>query len=164
MVYPKAAAGHFVSANVAAVDARPTSEGKLYAEMTVTELKVEYYKCTPFEGCIGSCTEEEQEQEYFDYEQCPGAIGEGNCATGYMGDRCSSCEPHNSDVTCVDETSPPNGYYRLNERCEPCPCSWFTFQRIMICVCKYTINIIGSIKRRNGLDQSSAGSFLNDCL
>jgi hypothetical protein len=116
MAVPEAAAGHFVRETPAAFD-----------EMELSALAEQYHKCTPFEACVGSCTEAELSNEAPEYALCAGASGEDSCANGYQGDRCSECAPFDeSRGECSTADVMPNGYYRLDQICEPCECSWLT--------------------------------------
>ena len=95
--------------------------------MGLDELAKQYHKCTPFEACVGSCTELELAVEAPDYAACAGGSGEDSCATGYQGDRCSECTPFDaSRGECSAADVEPNGYYRLDQICEPCECTWLT--------------------------------------
>jgi hypothetical protein len=74
-----------------------------------------------------------------DYGSCPGAESGQICALGYTGSRCSACVEYDETVGECDGLETPNGYYRLNEFCEPCPCTWLTFSRIMMIGCLFAI-------------------------
>lgn len=127
MVFPQAAAGYFVSERVPA-----------YAEMEHDELLQQYYKCTPFEACVGACTAAQLTSDTPDYAACDGASGEDSCAPGYTGDRCSQCAPYDPRRPCSTEESVlnrpelANGWYRLDQECKPCTCTWFTPMNIML--------------------------------
>ena len=49
-----------------------------------------------------------------------------SCSPGYEGLRCAECIMTDPSVTCGDGVT--NGYFRLDQRCEPCPCSVFGFK------------------------------------
>jgi hypothetical protein len=122
MIYPQASAGHFVRQGVST-----------YAEMDLDELAEQYYQCMPFEACVGSCTVAQLLPAQPDYSLCSGAMGEESCNTAYRGDRCSECVAYDpTRGECSDSDTETNGYYRLNNICEPCTCSWFTFNRIVV--------------------------------
>jgi len=132
LIFPKAAAGHFVREEIPA-----------YATMDLGQLVQQYYKCTPFEACVGSCTEAELLVDPPDYAACAGTSGELSCAKPYTGDRCSQCKPFDETRgECSDADTEPNGYYRLDQICEPCTCSWFTFGRILMIVFLVTLIIM----------------------
>ena len=64
-----------------------------------------------------------------------GSVGSEACTEGYEGVRCSLCVRYKSDGNeCNDqgEILIPNGYYRMNQRCEPCPCTWMTFDVVVM--------------------------------
>ena len=110
---------------------RDNGHFKAYATTSRDALAQQYYKCMPFEACVGSCPEAELKQaedtgQRYDYSMCPGASGLASCTIAYTGDRCSQCTPFdpNREGPCVDST--PNGYYRLDQICEPCECTWLT--------------------------------------
>ena len=87
----------------------------------------EHFKeCVPFDSCAGQCEGVISDQTK--YAECaPGVNGE-NCARGYRGQAnpfCKLCDKYDPSKVCTDET--PNGAYRVEGRCIPCPCTWFTF-------------------------------------
>lgn len=90
-------------------------------------------QCVPFEACLGSCPDEVLlDVEAPDYSLCSGATGNASCSDGYTGDRCSACVALDAARDCTPDHL--NGFYRLDGRCEPCPCSWITFTHVIIVV------------------------------
>ena len=73
---------------------------------------------------MATCPPAATEGDLLNLEDCPGAIGNETCATGYSGHRCSVCTPMDPTKECTSDIV--NGYYRLNEECLPCPCTIFT--------------------------------------
>jgi hypothetical protein len=73
--------------------------------------------CSPFVACIGG-------------------VGREGCGRGYTGERCAECVAFdgNLDDSLCDDTN-PNGYYRLDERCEPCPCNRASMEVIIGTAC-----------------------------
>jgi hypothetical protein len=121
LVVPTAAAGHYIAME------SMSNVPPQYLDPGLDALRRFYYKCSPFVACVGTCTARELDDEQPDFGQCRGGIGSMSCSTGYTGLRCASCVAYDStrgDEECVDAN--PNGYYRLNDLCEPCPCSWLT--------------------------------------
>jgi len=144
MIFPEAAAGHFVRVEQ---DLAVYFQGRdlEYADLSLEDLAQQYYKCTPFEACLGSCTDEqlETDDDGFDYAACDGASGQMSCSIEYQGDRCSECTPFDPDLPDCDTSAtdvPPNGYYRLDQVCVPCTCSWFTFERI--CMIAFVVTLV----------------------
>jgi hypothetical protein len=142
LVVPKAAPGHFV-----VQDRVVRATGQSHLELSVADLREEYYECTPFTACLGMCdaidlqlgietngdeVDAEEDSTVPNYEKCLGGTGEESCTVGYMGDRCSSCIVFDPDIDmddCTDNTE-ANGYYRMNDECMPCPCTYWTAGRI----------------------------------
>jgi len=63
---------------------------------------------------------------------CPGALGEDICAPGYTGDRCAKCKKDKSAPCSDDDPLGANVYYRLNSKCEPCPCNPWSLTTVAI--------------------------------
>jgi hypothetical protein len=102
------------------------------------ELAAHYHKCTPFEACVGlpddvGLVDCERDEDTGNYAKCGGASGEDRCSRGYEGNRCSECEKYDpTKGGCSATDTEPNGYYRLDQFCEPCECSWFTPTKIAL--------------------------------
>jgi hypothetical protein len=104
--------------------------------------------CVPFPyACLGTCphalTKSILEQsslgddEGFSLTDCASGLEEESCTDGYEGPRCSRCAQFSDnfdDISCDDGADPPvvNGYYRLESRCIPCPCTWIKFHHMLI--------------------------------
>ena len=83
-------------------------------------------KCRPPRACFGTCRADVRasliaaldatNDTYLAYDDCPGGRGQAQCSPGYQGKRCSQCTPVMPDGVCSDDH--PNGYYRLDGRCE----------------------------------------------
>ena len=123
--YPHAAAGYF---------AEITTDAGVNATTVVA--------CIPFPfACLGTCsravtafvlTEEtlSDDDQGLNLASCgPGLEGQ-SCTIGYEGSRCSLCTPFNAEIKCSDTIT--NGFYRLESRCEPCPCTWITFNVMIV--------------------------------
>ena len=100
--------------------------------------------CIPFPfACLGKCSREvtafiltqesfSNADEGVSLEDCPPGLEQDSCTEGYEGERCSQCTKYNEDIDpCPDA---PNGYYRLETRCEPCPCTWVQFHHMIVAV------------------------------
>jgi hypothetical protein len=114
-----------------------------YAELLVSATtgmnETKIVECLPWQACLGKCEENIKNQLLSDSdasitqssrESCVGSVGSEACTEGYEGVRCSLCVQYDDEGEECDsngETSIPNGYYRMNQRCEPCPCTWMTF-------------------------------------
>jgi hypothetical protein len=129
--YPRAAAGYFATITTA-----PSGENT-----------TDVLACIPFPyACLGSCSPQDRRsiltQDAFDGEgwslaSCAPGLGTESCTEGYEGARCALCMPFSQDFnqdSCDDSADPPvvNGYYRLESRCIPCPCTWVTFHYMVI--------------------------------
>jgi hypothetical protein len=130
MHFPMAAAGFYAD---------------LYVSSTTGMNMTKIVECLPWQACLGTCSDEARDQLVDDYdasltqetrESCVGSVGSDACTPGYEGIRCSLCIQYNSDAEdCTedeDEVLRPNGYYRMNQRCEPCPCTVFSFKVMVI--------------------------------
>jgi hypothetical protein len=123
--YPLAAAGYFAELT--------TNEGGDNTTNVVA--------CVPFPyACLGTCSREVEasilsqssfstDDEGLSLESCAPGLEAQSCTDGYEGPRCSRCTQFRADfkdATCDADTNPPtvNGYYRLESRCIPCPCTW----------------------------------------
>jgi len=59
-----------------------------------------------------------------------------SCSPGYQGPKCVRCKSKEQNADCQD---PDNwdeiqlGFYRMNQACVPCPCSWFGFKHFVAC-------------------------------
>jgi hypothetical protein len=121
MVFPAAAAGYYAK------------------NLTVFEMP-SFSLCTPFEACVGKCPDSVFTAEVPNFDDCPHAVGLESCAAGYTKDRCSECLGVTADLNAVVcdgsyEGDPLNGglgFYRMNGRCERCPCSWIKLHHIII--------------------------------
>jgi hypothetical protein len=104
-------------------------------------------QCTPFQACVGTCPVELIEvllstnaadvlPEDMDLLNCAAGLEAQSCVEGYKGPKCATCVPVDSSKDCNDAstTTSEKGYYRLDQRCEPCPCSWFGFKSIVVSV------------------------------
>ena len=130
--YPRAAAGYFAE----------------FATSKIGENMTSVSACVPFPyACLGTCgptlAKSILEQSFLldDNEDvgltncAPGLEGQ-SCTVGYEGTRCSLCSPATNDFdpsSCDDSAIPPvvNGYYRLESRCVPCPCTWIKFHHMI---------------------------------
>eukprot|EP01044_Picomonas_judraskeda_P006576 COSAG03_NODE_662_length_6392_cov_2.901001_6_plen_918_part_00 len=130
--YPRAAAGYFAEVVM-------SKNGETTASVSA---------CVPFPyACLGTCgptlTKSILEQsslvddnDDLGLANCaPGLEGQ-SCTAGYEGSRCSLCSPvaNNFDASSCDESANPpvvNGYYRLESRCVPCPCTWIKFHHMI---------------------------------
>eukprot|EP01047_Picozoa_sp_COSAG01_P056935 COSAG01_NODE_6519_length_3624_cov_2.070355_1_plen_293_part_00 len=101
-------------------------------------------QCIPFQACVGTCPAELVDQllnaneddpvpEKLNFENCPAGLEQQSCAEGYTGPKCAVCVPVDSSKDCNDAstTTLEKGFYRLDQRCEPCPCSWFGFKSMI---------------------------------
>ena len=101
--------------------------------------------CVPFPyACLGTCPPglrqsilEQGDGEGADLSSCPSGLQDESCTDGYEGPRCSRCAQFSTafdDTSCDDRAEPPvvNGYYRLESRCIPCPCTWIKFHHMLI--------------------------------
>jgi hypothetical protein len=117
----------------------PKAAPGYYAESQRDEANVSRpVACVPPEACLGTCPYDAQLQlsttdplvrelkwaEVQLLAQCNGSLGNESCSPGYTGLRCSICEPFDPAVDCKLKQ---NGYYRRDQRCEPCPCTKITF-------------------------------------
>ena len=118
LAHPSAAPGYFLN---------PAKLTQLIFDVVFDVSMIE--ECTPFVACAGACPAAALEQAPPAYDQCPGGVGEQSCSAGYTGDRCSACWEFDPGLQCTDTT--PNGYYRLDGRCEPCPCGGVSMSVIL---------------------------------
>ena len=127
MFFARAAAGFYADAYVSSATG-----------MNTTRL----VECLPWQACLGRCDAKVQQELLLQedasatretMESCDGSLGKDACTEGYQGIRCSLCKPFESGQGSgceedADGIAIPNGYYRVNQRCEPCPCTWLTFE------------------------------------
>jgi hypothetical protein len=118
-IFPSAKVGYFAQPSVN------------QANQTATNVVA----CIPHPyACLGTCSDEVAEFNLklssfsgadddtdTSLASCGAGIDQESCTDGYEGPRCSTCTAFDPDATCSDETV--NGYYRLESRCEPCPCT-----------------------------------------
>lgn len=115
IAHPLAAPGYFLSeAKLSQLNHTPTGAATVFQPNMIEA-------CTPFVACVGTCSVAALAVEPPAYAKCSGAAGDNSCTIGYSGERCSACVPFDKDADCNDATA--NGYYRLDGRCEPCPCN-----------------------------------------
>ena len=129
LAFPLAAAGFYADVYVSSA-----------TNMNATKLVV----CLPWQACLGSCPESVQVAVLNDIEavntfvgkdDCLGSLGVEACSPGYTGIRCSLCEAFDDERDGCEEVEGmlvPNGFYRMNQRCEPCPCTVMTFEVIVV--------------------------------
>jgi hypothetical protein len=139
MPFPKAAPGYYAKekTDTALTVATAASGGSLqHAVMPL------FSECAPFKACTGSCPASVQEAEAPDYAACPGAVGAESCIPGYTSERCSECvamgltsdelDSFECDGTAAaDPLNAGLGFYRIDGRCERCPCSWVKLRHIV---------------------------------
>lgn len=116
----------------------PLASAGHFAEL-ITPTATQITLCIPRRACMGTCNVSvlanlPEDDGFADedatdlFSSCPGGLGQDSCSTGYMGRRCSLCQPYNPAIDCADDDSIINGYYRLESRCEPCPCALLSFR------------------------------------
>lgn len=123
----------------------PLAAGGYFAQLEVDETNettTSIVACLPFPyACLGTCSRDVKAflltQEFFAEDDqalslvsCLPGLEKESCTEGYEGPRCSRCTPFSKDIPdpCPDA---PNGYYRLETRCEPCPCTWVKFHHMV---------------------------------
>jgi hypothetical protein len=116
----------------------PVAQAGYFAKLAAGGTTATVDKCIPFPyACLKTCSPEvvehiADEDAFFNEDlgalaSCDAGVGEESCTDGYEGDRCSACTPFDKSLACHELDPQINGYYRLESRCEPCPCTWFTF-------------------------------------
>ena len=123
----------------------PLAAAGYFAELTTSttgENSTVITACIPFPyACLGTCSDEDAsfiaaQDSFTETEQvaslssCPAGLGKDSCTLGYGGPRCSLCLAYDADAQCTDDV--PNGYYRLESRCEPCPCNSWCAQDLLL--------------------------------
>jgi hypothetical protein len=152
LVFPKAAAGNFVAADDESYLQLSQAElRERYHEC------VPFEACVG--TCLQTTLHVPLDDQQPVYIECPGGMDQEICSAGYTGERCAACQEFDDTATddcievmhhplsgvkydcaadnddCVNirvpsQTGEPNGYYRLNEKCEPCPCTFWNARRI----------------------------------
>jgi hypothetical protein len=119
----------------------PLAAAGYFAEITTTDTgdnTTSIVACIPFPyACLGTCSHEvtafilteeslSDDDQWLSLASCePGREGQ-SCTIGYEGPRCSACTAFDPKIECSDTIT--NGFYRLERRCEPCPCTLITLQ------------------------------------
>ena len=84
-----------------------------------------------------------------------------SCLEGYTGPKCSMCVRVDRTKDCDDEATTllEKGFYRFDQRCEPCPCSWFGFTEMVVLAMFMFVGVLAAVDRIHAT--SAAADYLS---